>query len=195
MQMRVRRSFLLALGAAVALWLLCPFAPVVVLGGSMEPTLRSGQVVLMQRGHYRRHALRRGDVVVFRHDGTTQVKRVHALPGDRVWQIRFRDSGSVFLLDPEHLALARELAARPGLQAELAQRRVPEGTVYVIGDGGNASFDSRYYGPVPSACIRGRVLLDEDRARASREAAERAMLCAGNGRRHKRERPDERAAL
>jgi len=51
---------------------------------SMEPTIRSGSIVLGIRcdGHLK--DLNRGDIVFFRHDGQLLVKRIAAMAGDTV---------------------------------------------------------------------------------------------------------------
>jgi signal peptidase I len=71
----------------------------------------------------------RGDVVVFRVPGSGElmVKRVAGLPGDAV------DAGG-----------GRTVI-------------VPAGTVFVIGDNRQDSFDSRHWGPVPRDLIVGRA--------------------------------------
>ena len=62
MRTKVRGRFVVALGAALALWATCPVKPAVVTGRSMDPTLRDGQAVLIDRWHYRQHAIQRGDM-------------------------------------------------------------------------------------------------------------------------------------
>lgn len=142
-----------------------------VLGHSMEPTLHHRQLVAVNRGYYGSHPLQRGDIVLFRHGGVIQVKRVYALPGQRVWELRSRDGESVFLADTSHLDAARDFADNPTTETDLVQRTVPPGTAYVLGDGGNVSYDSRYYGPIPEAEIMGRVMLREDRHEDALQAA------------------------
>jgi len=144
----------------------------------MEPTLHDGQVIAVDRHHYRRHPLRPGDVVVFDYDGMVQVKRVHALPGARVWEVHYDSEESAFLLNPRTLDRARWLLGRqPG--AAIRSRDVPSGTLYVLGDGGNSSYDSRYYGPIPASAVIGKALLRDEGGRAAVRAVERATLDAG----------------
>ena len=61
---RARRPLLAGAGA-LALYLACPFRPVVIHGRSMVPTLRDGQLCLMRRVGSA-GPLRRGDVILFR---------------------------------------------------------------------------------------------------------------------------------
>ena len=104
-------------------------------GPSMQPTLGpAGQLVLVDKLSRRllRAPLRRNDIVLadshFRASHMV-CKRVIGLPGDR-------------LLLPGRGALLR----------------VPPGHVWLEGDNPLDSHDSRAYGPVPEALVRGRVV-------------------------------------
>lgn len=178
MRVRVRRVLLLCVLVAAAAWLWMPVCPTIVLGESMAPTLHNGQVVLLDRTYYRRHPFRRGDIVVFRHQGVVQVKRVYALPGAHVWEVRSPDGESAFLADLSALPAAPRSPARTRLGDRLVLTHVPPGTLYVIGDGGNRSCDSRYYGPILMRSVLGRVRLREETRRATQQAVDRASLRA-----------------
>ncbi|MBI3948824.1 MAG: signal peptidase I [Armatimonadetes bacterium] len=182
MRRGVRPGLLWVLGALLALWIWCPYKLSVVLGDSMTPTLRSGQVILIDRGYYRSHPVQRGDIIAFRQGGMVQVKRIHGLPGDHVWEVRSRDGESVFLADPGELERTRRAIAPQGAEMKLVATRVPEGRIYVIGDGGNASYDSRYYGPVPRQSLLGRVRARTRNGLTPREATQRAMLVVSSRR-------------
>lgn len=97
---------------------------VTVVGGSMLPSLREGDVVLARRRHPR-HA-RVGDVVIFEppgvDDGRWMIKRVAAVSGD---------------------PLPRRV---PG------EGRVPASSLVVLGD--NGGLDSRMFGPLPFRRVR-----------------------------------------
>jgi signal peptidase I len=140
------------------------FQPTVVVGQSMSPTLKSGRVIWVDRTHYRTHAPERGEVVVFKREGLTYVKRVyrtagevvHYLAAGRDWvgpirenrvadmQARYRDSRSVMRV--------RALT-------------VPEGHLFVVGDNAAVSEDSRSFGPIPMESVIGRAHLDADQTK------------------------------
>ncbi|MDL4776147.1 MULTISPECIES: S26 family signal peptidase [Thermomonosporaceae] len=131
-------------GAAAALGLLAlsirlRLIVTTVDGDSMEPTLRSGDRVLVRRTK----RVRSGDVVLVRFpdlpnerrpvaDRQLLLKRATAVQGDRVpagWA------------DPD--------------VAGLAGMTVPPGSVVVLGDNRPTSWDSRHYGFVPRERIVG----------------------------------------
>jgi signal peptidase I len=134
-----------------------PLTTTVVLGHSMEPTMRSGGLYVLDRGYYRSHPVSPGDVVVLRHGNENYVKRVYALPGDRVPLVRYVD-GSTELLDPDYAARLRR-AQTFGLlrDGRLVTLKVPQGHYFVLGDNVLNSVDSRDFGPVPFSAILGRV--------------------------------------
>ncbi len=139
---------------------LCPFRIGVVSGHSMSPTLEDGDLYLIDRTYYRRHPVRRGDVVIFRHAGETYIKRVLALPGDTVYVWKYRGDREDTLieacqLEPFRRAVRQSTWART---IRLVKRRLPPGTCYVVGDNIQGSVDSRVFGPIPLEAIAGRVI-------------------------------------
>src|SRR4030095_15437610 len=73
----VRTQFLVSALIAGALYLECPFRLSVVWGDSMAPTLRDGQVCLLQRDYYRRHKMVKGDIVTVHVGDTVYTKRLY----------------------------------------------------------------------------------------------------------------------
>lgn len=127
--------------------LLRPFR---VAGRSMVPTLQDGSVVLVDRTAFLWRAPRRGDLVVFRSpEWGLAVKRVVALPGDRV---EFSD-GEVSVNGRPFMA-----SASPHEHGRRWVVLVPPGTFFCIGDNLPESLDSRRTGPVPAGLLVGRVV-------------------------------------
>jgi signal peptidase I len=148
-----------ALALLAALRAAAPLTMTVVLGHSMEPTLRPGGCYVLDRGYYRSHPLARGDIVVLKYDGETYIKRVAALPGDRLWLLRYDDVSADELLQPGEVAQLQRIR-RAG---KLPGRRVlsliiPPEECFVLGDNSTVSIDSRDFGPVPTSAILGRAL-------------------------------------
>jgi len=137
-----------------------PLRPGVVLGESMAPTFRSGQVFLLSLLS-RDATVGRDDVVLFGFNGQTYLKRVYAVAGDEVWGVAAPgEEGQLsWVLSPDRAPQARDLLRRyPGL-GHLVRLRVPPGCVFVLGDAGANSYDSRRFGMLSVAAIRGRVIV------------------------------------
>ncbi|WP_343068600.1 signal peptidase I [Brachybacterium halotolerans] len=149
-----RRPLLVAAAACVVLLLVVAFgvrqfvaAPFRVPSGSMEPTLRSGDVILADRTGGT--AVQRGELVVFDgsgyfpKDGAISrywVKRVVAVGGD---SIRCCDDGGHLVLNGERL---EEPYLAPGTDTTTVRfdLEVPEGRMFVLGDNRADSTDSRF---------------------------------------------------
>ena len=161
---------------------------------SMEKTLLVGDYLLVDKVHYGDtrlwswllpyHPIQRQDIIVFRYPVNPKqhfVKRVVALPGDRVRLVnkhvyvngvrqddeyatfnwaqhdKFRDNF------PDGGFYGDKISAKWFLQAqrllEDSELIVPEGSFFVLGDNRDDSYDSRYWGFVPAENVVGRPLL------------------------------------
>lgn len=135
--------------------LLLPWRMGVVRGESMDPTLKSGSLFLLDRAYYRLHPLRRGDVVVLRRGGETLVKRVMAAGGDRF--LAWQEYSDGVTSEPITAEVARTMSKRRTEYVGVAQVRVPTGALFVVGDG-YSSEDSRTFGLVHQEDVLGRVV-------------------------------------
>ena len=81
---RIRLGWLLlALGLVLVVrqWV---WAPALITGGSMQPTLRGGHLAGINKLAYRRHPPRRGDIVAISTGLGLIVKRILGLPGEEI---------------------------------------------------------------------------------------------------------------
>jgi signal peptidase I len=155
----VRLSIWVALLGFTTLRAALPLTLTVVQGHSMEPTLRPGALSLLDRSYYRFHALSRGDIVVLRLRGETLIKRVYALPGERLTLLRYDDNTGNQLLTPAEAARLRRLYDSGFLpHSRVITFTIPPGNCFVLGDNGRVSVDSRDWGPVPMSAILGRAM-------------------------------------
>lgn len=126
----------------------------VVQGPSMEPTLVSGERLLVSKLAYRFGEPKRGDVVVLRYpldQSKDYIKRVVAVEGDTV-ELRL---GRLYV----NGILQEEPYVRfPGLY-NMASLTVPEETVFVMGDHRTDSEDSRFFGPVSVELLKGKAIV------------------------------------
>ncbi len=112
---------------------------------SMEPTLVPGDHFMVDRRFYKRHALKKGDIVTF-----------------------------PFPLDPQIIFVQR-IACVGGEQVELRDGKVikvPEGKVFLLGDNYENASDSREWGFVDAKSILGKaryIYWSNDRERIGKE--------------------------
>jgi signal peptidase I len=122
-------------------------------GASMEPTLFSGEYVVVSRLSYRLGSPHHGDIIVFhfpRDPKEEYIKRVIGLPGDEV-EVR---NGTVYIngqpLDESYLKVKTNY---------IGSWIIPEGQLFVLGDNRNNSSDSHDWGTVPMDYVVGKAVL------------------------------------
>ena len=122
-------------------------------GASMEPTLFSGEYVVVNRLSYRLGSPHRGDIIVFhfpRDPKEEYIKRVIGLPGDEV-EVR---NGTVYIngqpLDENYLKVKTNY---------IGSWVIPEGQLFVLGDNRNNSSDSHDWGTVPLDYVVGKAVM------------------------------------
>jgi signal peptidase I len=146
--------------------------PFSIPSGSMEPTLKSHDRLLVNKLSYHFHSVHRGDIVVFKKpaedttpDITDLVKRVIGLPGET---ISARD-GQVYV-DGRYLpqpwlpkvdqGVTVFPPSIPGcLPSPPGSCRIPAGEYIMLGDNRTNSSDSRVFGPVPGSLFIGRAFI------------------------------------
>lgn len=133
--------------------------PFVVNGASMDPTLATGDYLLIDEVSYKLREPERGDVVVFRAPPEPDkffIKRLIGLPGDTV-----SISGSVITITnaeyPKGFVLSEPFITH--ISSNKLEIKIPEDEYFVMGDNRSGSFDSRSWGTLPKANLRGRALL------------------------------------
>lgn len=155
-----RRTIVLAATCLVFLLLAAPFRPGVVLGESMAPTFRSGQVFLASRVDDPA-AVEQGEVVLISLDGQVLLKRIYAVGGQRIWVLRPEGGQGTAdrIVSSTELMALRAMASRYHDLGELLEMTIPDGYIFVLGDSQWNSLDSRQFGPIPVENIRGRVVV------------------------------------
>ena len=132
-----------------------PLTLIRVRGGSMQPTLADGQLLLARPVSADRPGLRRGDIIVFQHPhqpGAIYIKRIIALPNE--------------YLELTAAGISIDDIPRPDLGALVpaaADRDYPRRwhtgprDYFVLGDHRADSGDSRRFGPIDQKLIQARV--------------------------------------
>jgi signal peptidase I len=140
------------------------FAPFIVEGPSMEPNFYTNERLIVNKILYDIRAPKRGEVIVFHApEGKDYIKRVIALPGETVKV----EGDNVYingqLMEQTFLKEALDKAAKEGRPwntlANYKETKVPEGTIFAMGDNRSNSKDSRdpTVGFVPYKQIVGRA--------------------------------------
>ena len=160
--------------------------------GSMKPTIEEGDRVVVNKLAYDLKVPfttidivkwgnpKRGDIVVLFSpvDGTRLVKRVVAVPGDKVEMkenqlfvngqlakqspiaiVSSEDSGSAYVLDEDLMGHNHRMMVTPDIPAvrSFGPNVVPEGHYFVLGDNRDNSNDSRIWGELPITSIQAKA--------------------------------------
>ena len=124
----------------------------------MNPTIPTGGHVIGRLSEKYRDHIGRFQIVLYVPDdapGSTYVKRVIGLPGERVTV-----SESSIAIDGVKLDLPSAIRTQ-GLGVKKCDFFMPEDAVFVLGDNAANSMDSRYVGGIPKKNVIGRVLFKD----------------------------------
>jgi signal peptidase I len=133
--------------------------PYFIPSGSMYPTLKVGDKVLVDKLSYHMHAVHRGDVIVFKKppndyspDIKDLIKRIIGLPDETI-------SASNGHVDINGRQLNESWLPKGVTTANFAPVHIPAGDYFVMGDNRGNSADSRVIGPIAGNLIVGRAFL------------------------------------
>lgn len=132
-----------------------------VVGSSMYPSLRDGDLLIASKVDYRIHPVERGDVVIVKDPYDSHrdfIKRVIGLPRDRI------------LIRDHHVLVNGDRLEEPYVRApwiitgdwpagSTEGEIVPDGRYFVLGDNRDHSSDSRLFRWVTDDDINGKAVL------------------------------------
>jgi signal peptidase I len=121
-------------------------------GTSMEPSLHTGEYVVVNKFAYKLEQPHLGDVIVFHYPGDPEqeyIKRIIGLPGDTVQVAngQVRVNGNL-IQEPYITAPAKYQGTWT----------VPQANLFVLGDNRNNSSDSHSWGTVPFNYVIGKAI-------------------------------------
>lgn len=131
-----------------------------ITSGSMCPTLCEGDRIVAARDAFKLLIPERGELLLFdfNHTGTNYTKRIIGVPGDTV----ARGPSNTILVNNVPIAFpipCGENKSFDKLGTEgppFETVKVPEGSLFVIGDNLDNSYDSRFFGVIPLDEVRGK---------------------------------------
>jgi signal peptidase I len=140
------------------------FAPIVVDGLSMMPTLHDQNRMIVNKLSYEIGQPNRFEIIVFHApEGKDYIKRVIGLPGDK---IEYKDdtlfvNGKAYkepyLDEYKKQVLDGPLTDPFTLKEKIGRDTVPKGELFVMGDNRRFSKDSRHIGTIPMSKVIGKT--------------------------------------
>ena len=112
-----------------------------VVGPSMQPTLNEGDILILNKFHYKLFDVKRNDIVSLKYDGSKYlIKRVIGLPGESIY---YKDN----VLYVNGIAykenIVENLKTDDFSLIDLGYEKIPENMYLVLGDNRANSLDSR----------------------------------------------------
>ena len=128
-----------------------------VVGPSMSPTLKEGNIIIVNKLVYRFKNIQRNDIVVLSQDEKYMIKRVVGLPGDN---IEYKDNYLyVNGVKYKEKFLSNDVVTKDFSLKDLGYDKIPDNMYLVLGDNRENSLDSRSYGLVSKKNIIGKTFI------------------------------------
>ena len=122
---------------------------IIVNGNSMAPTLNDGEKILYKKTD----SFKRFDIIVFKYDSNTLIKRIYGLPGETI----VINNGKIYI---DSIELIDDNYAYNYTDGD-NNIILGDNQYFVLGDNREISLDSRHFGPIEKNSIKGIVILDK----------------------------------
>jgi signal peptidase I len=133
---------------------------------SMAPTLMIGDRVIVNKNYYTNRNPQRGDVVIFPDPSDPSkdfIKRIIGLPGETIEIVGKKVSINRQPLEEPYVIYVLGtpeggLSPTTAVTKHFGPVNVPKGKLFVLGDNRDNSLDSRHFGFVDRAALKGKAL-------------------------------------
>ena len=118
--------------------------PVRVNGTSMDPTLKNGEIMILNKIKYNNKDIKRFDIVVVKMDKELLIKRVIGLPNE---EVKYVDN-KLYINNEyvEETFLNEGVYTTNFSLSDINLEKIPENCYFVMGDNREISLDSRTFG-------------------------------------------------
>lgn len=118
--------------------------PVRVNGTSMDPTLKNGEIMILNKIKYNKNDIKRFDIVVIKMEKELLIKRVIGLPNEEVKYI----DNKLYINNEyvEETFLNEDVYTTNFSLRDINLEKIPENCYLVLGDNREVSLDSRTFG-------------------------------------------------
>lgn len=128
--------------------------PIQVIGTSMEPNLKNGELMLLNKITYTLNDIKRFDIVVVDLPGKSLIKRVIGLPGEKVY---YKNS-KLYINGKEVKENFNKNGQTYNYEVmENGNYIIPDNKYFVVGDNRTNSSDSRIIGLIDRKLILGKA--------------------------------------
>lgn len=140
---------------ALILYLRTIFILVVVTGGSMAPTYKDGQILIFSKDTQN---IDTKDIVIYKYKGKVYIKRVVIFPGDTYFFFDQKDDKYYYPAREILLPSPKKANSRSLRMVSAVEKTLMHDELFVEGDAGNFSLDSKKYGPIKREEVFGRLI-------------------------------------
>lgn len=123
-----------------------------VIGPSMNNTLKSGDITVVNKLVFRLRNIKRNEIVSLKKDDKIMVKRIIGLPGEH---IEYKDN--ILYVDGKKISDYRSSSTKDFKLESIGYDTIPKDMYLVLGDNRTNSSDSRTFGLVKKSDIIGKV--------------------------------------
>ena len=129
--------------------------PIRVNGDSMNPTLKDGEIMILNKIGYSINGVERFDIVVVDYNGDKLIKRVIGLPGES-----FKYENNILYINGQEVEEPYLNESTEDFNiTSFGYSKIPRDCYFVLGDNRDDSKDSRIIGCVSEKQIKGKTSL------------------------------------